>query len=118
MLVFLEQVPIPVTKKGKTPKTYAFCSDTVYDVSLVKHIKNVDLLYHESTFLHRDKVRAQETMHTTALQAAQIAKKAKVKKLLLGHFSSRYYHLSELEEEAKTVFEDVELALEGKRFSV
>ena len=107
-----------VTKKGKTPKTYAFCSDTVYDVSLVKHIKNVDLLYHESTFLHRDKVRAQETMHTTALQAAQIAKKAKVKKLLLGHFSSRYYHLSELEEEAKTVFEDVELALEGKRFSV
>lgn len=107
-----------VTQKGKPTRSYAYCSDTVYDVQIVQYIKNANLLYHEATFLHQDKVRAKETMHTTALQAAQIAKKAKVQKLILGHFSSRYYHLSELEEEAKTVFENTALAIEGNIFSV
>lgn len=107
-----------VTQKGKPTRSYAYCSDTVYDVQIVQYIKNANLLYHEATFLHQDKVRAKETMHTTALQAAQIAKKAKAQKLILGHFSSRYYHLSELEEEAKTVFENTALAIEGNIFSV
>lgn len=107
-----------VTTKGKPSSSYAFCSDTVYDVSITKYIKNVSLLYHEATFLHEDKIRAKETMHTTALQAAQIAKKANAQQLLLGHFSSRYYHLSDLQNEAKTVFENVELATEGKVFKV
>lgn len=107
-----------VTTKGKTPRSYAFCSDTMQHVPLVKAIKNVDLLYHEATFLHEDLQRAKETTHSTALQAAQIAKKANAKKLLLGHFSSRYIDLSVLENEAKTVFEKVELAIEGGVFKV
>lgn len=107
-----------VTTKGKTPRSYAFCSDTMYHIPLVKAIKNVDLLYHEATFLHEDLQRAKETTHSTALQAAQIAKKANAKKLLLGHFSSRYIDLSVLENEAKTVFENVELAIEGGVFKV
>ena len=100
------------------PRSYAFCSDTMHHLPLVKAIKNVDLLYHEATFLHEDLQRAKETTHSTALQAAQIAKKANAKKLLLGHFSSRYIDLSVLENEAKTVFENVELAIEGGVFKV
>ncbi|MBK6273210.1 MAG: MBL fold metallo-hydrolase [Saprospirales bacterium] len=64
-----------VTTKGKIPRSYAFCSDTMYHLPLVKAIKNVDVLYHEATFLHADLQRAKETTHSTALQAAQIAKK-------------------------------------------
>lgn len=107
-----------VTFKGKTPRSYAFCSDTMYHMPLVKAIKNVDVLYHEATFLHEDLQRAKETTHSTALQAAQIAKKVNAKKLLLGHFSSRYINLSVLENEAKTVFKNVELAIEGEVFKV
>ena len=107
-----------VTTKGKAARAYAFCSDTMYHLPLVKVIKNVDLLYHEATFLHEDLERAKETTHSTALQAAKIAKKANAKKLLLGHFSSRYINLSVLENEAKTVFKNVELAIEGEVFKV
>lgn len=107
-----------VTTQGKTPRSYAFCTDTQYHLPLVKSIKNVSLLYHESTFLEEDKTRAKETFHTTALQAAKIAKKANAGKLLLGHFSSRYIDLSVLEVEAKTVFKNTELALEGKVFKL
>lgn len=107
-----------VTTKGKTPRSYAFCSDTMYHLPLMKAIKNVDLLYHEATFLHEDLQRAVETTHSTAKQAGQIARKINAKKLLLGHFSSRYIDLSVLEDEAKTVFENVELAIEGKVFKV
>lgn len=107
-----------VTTQGKTPRSYAFCTDTQYHLPLVKSIKNASLLYHESTFLEEDKTRAKETFHTTALQAAKIAKKANAGKLLLGHFSSRYIDLSVLEAEAKTVFKNTELALEGKVFKL
>lgn len=107
-----------VTTQGKTPRSYAFCTDTQYHLPLVKSIKNASLLYHESTFLEEDKTRAKETFHTTALQAAKIAKKANAGKLLLGHFSSRYIDLSVLEVEAKTVFKNTELALEGKVFKL
>lgn len=107
-----------LTTKGKIPRSYAFCSDTMYHLPLVKSIKNVDILYHEATFLHEDLKRAEETTHSTALQAAQIAKKVNAEKLLLGHFSSRYIDLSVLEKEAKTVFANVELAIEGKVFKV
>ncbi len=99
-------------------RSYAFCSDTMYDESIVKYIKGVDLLYHEATYLHDSVDRATQTKHSTALQAAKIAKQAHAKKLIIGHFSSRYYHLSVLLDEAKTVFENVELAIEGEVFSV
>lgn len=107
-----------VTIKGRSPRSYAFCSDTMHHLPLVKSIKNVDVLYHEATFLQEEVKRATETQHSTALQAARIAKKANAKKLLLGHFSSRYINLSDLEDEAKTVFGNVELAIEGKVFKV
>ena len=107
-----------VTTKANSPRSYAFCSDTMYHLPLVKAIKNVDVLYHEATFLHEDLQRAKETTHSTALQAAQIAKKSNARKLLLGHFSSRYLDLSVLENEAKTVFKNVELAIEGAVFKV
>jgi len=97
---------------------YAFCSDTVYDEDIIPIIKNVDLLYHESTFLD-DKIElAKTTKHSTAKQAAKIAYKAKVKKLILGHYSSRYKHIDLFLSEAKLEFYNVELTEEGKEFLI
>ena len=107
-----------VTEAPSKPLSYAFCSDTMYDESIVKYINEVDLLYHEATFLHEAIERAIQTKHSTALQAAQIAKLANAKKLIIGHFSSRYYYLSVLTDEAKTIFDNVELAIEGEIFKV
>ncbi|MDR3272554.1 MAG: ribonuclease Z [Flavobacteriaceae bacterium] len=84
--------------------SYAFCSDTMYDVDIVPIIKNADVLYHEATFLDEMKELAFKTGHSTALQAAQIAKKAEVKYLILGHFSNRYEDISVFKTEADTVF--------------
>ena len=84
--------------------TYAFCSDTRYLESIIPIIKNVTVLYHESTFLHDLKEMADYTGHTTALEAATIAKKAEVEKLILGHFSNRYGDLTVFTDEARAVF--------------
>ena len=84
--------------------SYAFCSDTRMKEDIIPIIENVDLLYHEATFLHDLKEMADYTGHTTALEAAQIAKKATVEKLILGHFSNRYGDLSVFTDEARTVF--------------
>ena len=100
------------------PKSYAYCSDTLMDERYFDSIKNCDTLYHEATFLHEMLDRANETHHTTALQAAEIAKKVGAKKLILGHFSSRYKTLGPILEEAKTVFENVELAVEGHTYQI
>lgn len=107
-----------VTFPPKDLRSYAFCSDTLYDENLIEVIKEADLLYHEATFLQADRERAIETKHTTALEAALLAKSAKVKRLLIGHYSSRYTQLSPLLDEAKTVFENTELAIEGEVFKV
>tara|TARA_X000000950_G_scaffold62980_3_gene76981 strand:+ start:6516 stop:7421 length:906 start_codon:yes stop_codon:yes gene_type:complete len=95
-------------------KTYAFCSDTAYNEKIIPLIKSVDLLYHEATFLDAHENLAKKTKHSTAKQAAKIAKLAEVKKLVLGHFSSRYNEKSNFMLEAKTIFEMVELASDGK----
>ena len=92
------------------PKSYAFCSDTVYDESIISIIKDVDVLYHESTFLQQEEVLAQKTMHSTAKQAATIALKANVKNLVLGHYSTRYESITLFKEEAMTIFSEVLLA--------
>jgi len=84
--------------------SYAFCSDTRYLESIIPVIKNVTVLYHESTFLHDLKEMADYTGHTTALEAARIARKAEVGKLILGHFSNRYGDLTVFTDEARTVF--------------
>lgn len=107
-----------LTIEADKPKVYAYCSDTVCSWKYLSHIENADMLYHESTFMHDMISRAEETFHTTALQAGEIAGKAKVKKLLIGHFSARYKDLQPLLDEAKTVFPETQLAIEGKTFEI
>ncbi len=100
------------------PKSYAFCSDTVYNEDIVPLIAGVDTLYHESTFLETEERLCQKTKHTTAKQAATIAKMAQAKQLILGHYSTRYKSLEGFKTEARTVFESVELAEDGKVFDL
>jgi ribonuclease Z len=107
-----------LTVAPEAPKTYAYCSDTIYSEQYFKQISGVDLLYHESTFLNDMLERAQSTFHTTALQAGHVALKTSVKKLALGHFSARYKTLDDLLAEAQTVFPNSELAIEGKTFVI
>ncbi|MBB2145035.1 ribonuclease Z [Pedobacter sp. LMG 31464] len=109
---------IDYTTDSAHPRSYAYCSDTLMDELYFDSIKNCDTLYHEATFLHEMLERAKETHHTTALQAAEVAKIVNAKKLLIGHFSSRYKTLVELLEEAKTVFENTELAIEGTTYQI
>jgi len=97
-------------------KSYAFCSDTVYDESILPIIKNVDILYHESTFLKSEEALAKKTLHSTATQAATIALKAGAKQLVLGHYSTRYESIEKFREEAETIFEKVLLADDGESF--
>ncbi|MFN8259274.1 MAG: ribonuclease Z [Bacteroidales bacterium] len=107
-----------LTKDPPRVRSYAFCSDTVFDKSIVKHITGVDLLYHESTFLKADKERAHQTGHSTSDEAALIAKLAGVRKLIIGHFSSSYKDLSVFEREAKEIFAHSEIVTEGKTFQI
>ena len=100
------------------PRSYAFCSDTVYNEKIIDIIKGIDLLYHEATFLDDMRDLAKQTMHTTALQAAEIAKKAEVKQLLIGHFSSRYGDTNAFLKEASSVFSNTRLAIEGRMFEI
>ncbi len=98
------------------PKSYAFCSDTIYSEEIVDVIKVVDVLYHESTFLDSEEVLAEKTMHSTAKQAAQIAKLANAKQLVLGHYSTRYESIESFKTEAQTVFDNVMLSDDGVTF--
>lgn len=107
-----------LTIEGAKPRSYAFCSDTKYFEELAKNIQEVDLLYHESTFLESKIDRAAQTFHSTASQAAQMAVLAKAGKLLLGHFSARYDNLDLFLEEARPIFSNTELAREGSIFSL
>ena len=105
-----------VTKDPIKPKSYAFCSDTMINESIVPIIKDVDVLYHESTFLEKHAHLAEPTKHSTAKQAASIAKQANVGTLILGHYSTRYDGLDGFKKEAKQVFDKVELSEDGKTF--
>lgn len=105
-----------LTSAPPKPKSYAFCSDTSYNTAIVPLIKNIDILYHESTFLDQHQHLAEKTQHTTAKQAAEIAKQANVKTLILGHYSTRYSHLESFITEAQEVFKNTVLAEDGKTF--
>lgn len=100
------------------PKSYAFCSDTMYYEPILPIIEGVDVLYHEATFLESEANLAEKTMHSTAKEAARIAKKANCKKLILGHYSTRYESIALFKEEAQTVFDTVELADDGLTFEL
>ncbi|MEY4926374.1 MAG: hypothetical protein RI894_810 [Bacteroidota bacterium] len=100
------------------PRSYAFCSDTRYKPDIIPIIQGVDLLYHEATFLKDSAERAAATCHCTTHQAAEIAKAAKVKRLIIGHFSSRYSNLETHQNEARELFAESYLATEGTVFEV
>jgi ribonuclease Z len=105
-----------VTKDPIPAQSYAFCSDTVYNEAVIPVIKGVTVLYHESTFLDKNEDLCERTKHSTAKQAATIAKKANVDTLILGHYSTRYGSYEGFKTEAKIVFENVLLAKDGKSF--
>lgn len=107
-----------LTFDPKEPKSYAFCSDTVYNEKIIPIIEGVDALYHETTFLQSEETLAAKTMHATAQEAATIAKKANVKQLILGHYSTRYDNIELFKEEAETVFPEVILADDGKNIEL
>jgi len=109
-------------KKLTLPATpirrYAYCSDTIYLEKIIPQIQGVDLLFHEATFAEEESARAKETFHTTAKQAATIAWKAKVKKLIIGHFSARYTEDTLLKTEAIRIFNETSLANEGDSYEI
>jgi len=107
-----------VTTPGEPGRKYAFCADTKYDESLIPHVEGFDMIYHETTYLDNLRERAELRFHSTTKQAALIAKKAGVKKLLIGHFSSKYDTLEEFEAEAREVFQNTDLALEGVAYTI
>ena len=98
--------------------SYAYCSDTAFDDNLVQYLNGVDLLYHEATFMTEHSDKAKDTLHSTAFQAARIARKSGVKKLIIGHFSARYKDLNPLLAEACSEFEQTQLAIEGETFDL
>ena len=116
-----EGVVVPnnrLTTPSAAPRSYAYCSDTLYLKSIIPQIKGADLLFHEATFMSADDARAKETFHSTAFQAAQIAKEAEVKQLVIGHFSARYEDEILLLKESQTVFPQTILAKENLRINI
>jgi len=107
-----------ITLNAPAPKSYAYCSDTAYDERIVEFISGADLLYHEATFADAHVKRAKETFHSTGSEAAEIARLAKVGRLVIGHYSARYHSPYEILNEAKLVFEQTFAAEDGLVFSV
>lgn len=107
-----------LTTPPDEPRSYAYCSDTLCDWTYLEQLKGLNLLYHEATFMQDMLERAKETFHTTTLEAGEIAQKAGVKQLVIGHFSARYKELQPLLDEARSLFPDTELAIEGKTFPI
>jgi ribonuclease Z len=103
---------------GSKPKSYAFTADTLFDPDLIPHIQGVDLLYHEATYPHAFVDKASSRFHSTTKEAAEIARRAGVKKLLIGHFSAKFEDTAAFEAEARTVFTNTEAAAEGTTYLV
>lgn len=107
-----------ITFPSEPAKSYAFCSDTAYFPQIIPQIKEVTTLYHEATFLEEHHLLAAKTRHSTAKEAAKIAKEAQVGKLILGHYSGRYANTEAFQQEAQEIFETVALAEDGKVFEL
>ncbi len=107
-----------LTRPPSPPRKYAYCSDTIYCPAIVEQIQGVDLLFHEATFADEARARAKETFHTTAAQSADIARRAGVKQLVIGHFSARYDDETVLLHEAEALFPHTTLARENLCISI
>lgn len=107
-----------ITLPPRRSRSYAYCSDTQYFEAIIEQVKEIDVLYHEATFMEDEADKALETMHSTVKQAATIAVKANPVRLLIGHFSARYKDLLPVIDEAKRVFPNTYLALEGETFTI
>jgi len=107
-----------ITIDPPSPRSYAFCSDTAYFEDIIPIVKGASLLYHETTFMNNREANAAEKFHSTTGQAATIAQKADVKKLVIGHYSARYDDLNPLLDEARAVFPETELAEDGSVFEI
>ncbi|HET7733260.1 MAG TPA: ribonuclease Z [Paludibacter sp.] len=107
-----------LTTASEAPKRFAYCSDTAYSEKIIPIIEGVDCLYHEATFMEDELVRCKQTEHSTARQAAEIARKANVKKLIIGHYSARYPNQNELLNEAKSVFKNTILGEDMKTYEI
>ncbi len=107
-----------ITIDPPSPRTYAFCSDTAYFENIIPIVKGASLLYHETTFMNDRVANAADKFHSTTGQASTIAIKAGVKKLLIGHYSARYDNLQPLLDEARVLFPDTELAVDGCVFDI
>ena len=107
-----------LTIANKPVRVYAYCADTLYNETLVEKIEHVNMLYHEATYLKDKHEKAISRFHSTTVQAAQLAKLAKVKSLLIGHFSSTYEKLDDFLTEAQEIFPDTQLALEGQTYLI
>ena len=107
-----------VTFSGIKARSYAYCADTKYDQKIIPFIKDVDVIYHESTFLEELKNKASKTKHSTAYQAAEIALNANSKMLILGHFSARYDNVEKFVQEASSIFKNTVAAYDGYKYQI
>jgi ribonuclease Z len=107
-----------VTDPAAKAKSYAYSADTLYDERILEHVRDVDILYHETTYLKDLEEQAGKRFHSTTTQAATIALKANVHRLLIGHFSSKYEKLQAFELEAREIFPNTDLALEGVTYKI
>ena len=107
-----------VTENGPSPKRYAYCADTIFTESFLPYIMGVDTIYHESTYLSDSEDRAKSRFHSTAAQAAMLAKKAGARQLLLGHYSSRYRDIAPFRDEAAAIFPNVFATEEGAAYEI
>ncbi|HMH21150.1 MAG TPA: ribonuclease Z [Puia sp.] len=107
-----------VTDPAPKPKSYAYSADTLYDERIIEKVRGVDMLYHETTYLKDLEERAGKRFHSTTAQAATVAQRAGVQRLLIGHFSSKYEKLDPFEQEAREIFPCTDLALEGVTYKV
>lgn len=107
-----------ITFPSRNPRSYSYCTDTSYYEEVINYVKNTDLLYHEATFMADLEAEAIQTFHSTTKHAAMIAAKAEVKKLLIGHFSSRYTNLNPLLEESRAIFPATDLAIDGSKHEI
>jgi ribonuclease Z len=110
--------PEEVLRPADPPAAYSYCSDTRYSEALIPHLEGTDLMYHESTFLEAHRARAEETWHSTTLDAARVACRSGARHLLLGHFSARYHDLQPFLDEAQSIFPRTQLAREGARYEL